>query len=158
MADAVGVKVTGLREVQAAFKQVDAALPKELRLRMKDIASHVVGVAQQRMPFESGEAARSLKPRATQRGAGIAFPQGGTPWRGVKADYYPWLDFGGSTGKGHVANGHNGYGGSVKRTIVKGGRFVYPAIADSREYIAEELDKGIVDVAQRAQFETDGNP
>ena len=125
-----------------------------MRVHMKDIADHVVGVAQQRMPFRTGEAAKSLKPRATQRGAGIAFPQGGAPWRGEKADYYPWLDFGGSTGRGHVANGHNGYGGSIVRPIVKGGRYLYPAIAESKDFIESNMNAAIEFVAKKAGFET----
>lgn len=147
------VEVRGLRDLSRAFKQVDADLPKELRDEMKAIADHVVGVAQQRMPFRTGTAARSLKPRATQRGAGIAFPGGGD--RG-KAAYYPWLDFGGTTGRGHVSNGHNGYGGSITRQRIAGGRYLYPAIAESKGYIAEAVDDAVVKVAKGAGFEVRG--
>jgi hypothetical protein len=150
----VGVKVLGIRELSTAFKAVDSTLSKEMRLSLKAVADHVVGIAQQKMPFQSGTAASSLKPRATAKGAGIAFPDGGTPWRGVKADYYPWLDFGGTTGKGHAASGHNGFGGGVVRPIVKGGRFLYPAIAESKEYISSEVDKAVQTVAKDAGFDT----
>lgn len=151
------VNVRGIREVVGAFRQIDRDLPKELQKKFKAVADHVVGVAQQKMPFVSGEAARSLRPRATQRGAGIAFPAGGTPWQGVKADYYPWLDFGGTTGKGHVSNGHNGFGGSVKRARVKGGRYLYPAIGESKEFIRDHVDDAIEDVAKHAGFTTTGH-
>ena len=155
MADkGASVDIRGLKELQGAFKQVDIGLPKELRARMKAIAEHVVGMAQQRMPFQTGEAAGGLRPRATERGASIAYPGGGAPWKGVKADYYPWLDFGGTTGRGHVANGHNGYGGSIKRALVKGGRYLYPAIEQSRGYILDEMDKAVEKVAEAASFET----
>jgi len=138
------VEVRGLRELQGAFRTIDRDLPKELRLHLKDIATHVVGVVQQRMPFGTGEAARSVKPRATQRGAGIAFPAGGKPWRDVKADYYPWLDFGGKVGRGR----------SIVRPVVKGGRYIYPAIAESRGYIETEVNAAVEVVAEHAGFET----
>jgi len=151
------VNVRGLREVAGAFRAVGHGLPKELQQGLKKVADHVIGTAQQRMPFGTGEAAASLRPRATQRGAGIAFPAGGTPWQGVKADYYPWLDFGGTTGRGHVSNGHNGYGGSIKRDRVKGGRYLYPAIAESREYIAEQVDIVVERISKEAGFTTTGH-
>lgn len=147
MADDVRVNVRGLRELSAAFRAVGNGLPKELQGKLKAVADHVVGVAQQKMPFRTGEAARSLRPRATQKGAGIAYPKGGTPWQGEKADYYPWLDFGGTTGKGH----------SVKRPVIKGGRYLYPAIGESKAFIAEHVDDAIETTAERAGFTTTGH-
>lgn len=159
MADSgVRVNVRGIKELSAAFRKIDHDLPKEFQKALKKVADHVVGVAQQKMPFQTGEAARSLKPRATGRGnASIVFPGGGLPWRGVKADYYPWLDFGGTTGKGHISNGHNGFGGSVKRSRIKGGRYLYPAIAESKEYIRGAVDDAVEDVAHKAGFITTGH-
>jgi hypothetical protein len=140
------VLITGLRELQAAYRSIDRELPKLLRVAMKGIADHVVGVVQQRMPWESGEAAKSLKPRATQLGAGIARPAGGTPWRGEKADYSPWLDFGGAVGRKH----------SVIRPVVKGGRYLYPAIAASKGETLDEAAKAIKKAASDQGFETKG--
>ena len=157
MADDVTVRVRGLEETQRAFRQIQHRAPPGLAKSMKAIADHVVGVAQQRMPFRTGEAAKSLKPKGTAKGAGISFPAGGAPWRGVKADYYPWLDFGGTTGKGHVANGHNGFGGSVKRSSPKGGRYLYPAIGESTAFISDETDKALKRVFIDAGFETKGH-
>lgn len=143
---APAVQVTGLRELQAAFRQVDKELPKELRKAFKVIAAHVAGVAQQRTPFVEGTAARSIRPRATQKGAGIAFPGGGPESAGTKDGYFPWLDFGGATGRNK----------SIKRERIKGGRYVYPAIAESVEYIADEVYDAIGEAAQHARFETRG--
>ncbi len=141
------VEVRGLRELSSAFRAVDRDLPKQLRVEFKGIAEHVIGVAQGKMEFGGGEAANSLRPRATQKGAGIAFPAGGKPWEGVKAAYYPWLDFGGTVGKGR----------RVKRDRVKGGRYVYPAIAESGKEIAEQVDDAVETVAERARFTTRGS-
>jgi hypothetical protein len=164
--DDVKLRVTGLKEVQGAFRQVDLDLPKELRLHLKDIADHVVGIAQQRMPHIEGEAQKSLKPRATQKGAGIAFPSGGPDsWapgmggskgRGEKGAYYPWLDFGGTTGRGRVsAGGHQRASarGNANRPLVKGGRYLYPAIGESKGYIEEQVLAAVEVVAERAKFE-----
>jgi hypothetical protein len=147
------VAIRGLAELQGAFRSVDRDIPKQLRLAMKAIADHVVGVAQQKMPWQTGEAERSLRPRSSATGAGIARPAGGTPWRGEPADYYPWLDFGGTTGRGHQTRGHNGGGGSIVRPIVKGGRYLYPAIAQSSKFIAEQAEGAVVKVAKDNQFE-----
>lgn len=157
MVDDVSVRVTGVAEFSRALKGVDTNLPKELRLEFKGVAEHVIGVAQQRMPFRTGEAAKSLKPRATQRGAGIAFPAGGRPWKGVKADYYPWLDFGGTTGRGRVAgSGHEKakVGGAIVRPVIKGGRYLYPAIAESRQFIEDAVDAAVKKLAAEADFDT----
>ena len=139
-----GIEIRGLRELQGAFRKIDPDLPKNLRLAMKAMAERVVTRAQGKMPHVSGEAASSLKPRATQRGAGIAYPSGGTPWKGVKADYYPWLDFGGATGRG----------GSIKRRVVKGGRYLYPAIAEARPDLARDAEAAVTNAARGAGFET----
>ncbi len=159
MADtSVRVNVSGIKEVAQAFQAVDDRLPKELQKDLKRVADHVIGVAQQRMPYDSGTAAHSLKPRATGRGtASILFPAGGPDSRGDKDGYYPWLDFGGTTGRGHVANGHNGFGGAIKRTRVKGGRYLYPAIAESQQYISDAVDDSIERLAKEAGFDTEGH-
>lgn len=151
-----GIQVTGLREWQTAIRQVDRELPKEVRKEFLSIADYVVGQAQQRMPWGSGEAMRSLKARATQKGAGISRPAGGTPWRGEKADYYPWLDFGGSVGRGRIANGHQAGGGSIHRPVVKGGRYLYPAIVGATDYIVQHVGDTILRVARTAGFEVRG--
>lgn len=150
------VAVVGLKDLKRALRQVDVALPKQLRTAFKPIAEHVVSEVRSKLPTRSGEAAASVRPRASQTGAGIAFPAGGVPWRGVKADYFPWLDFGGTTGPGHVANGHNGYGGSIVRPIVKGGRYVYPTIKEQGPFIVEAAGKAVDDVAREAGFEVRG--
>ena len=143
--------VRGIPELSRALKAVDADLYKALRLGMKAIADHVVGIAQQRMPYVTGTAARSVRPRATAKGAAIAFPRGADQGG---ADYYPWLDFGGSTGRGHKVG--QAWSGSIIRDTPKGGRYVYPAIAESRDYIGRTAYDLIEDVARRNGFGTEG--
>jgi hypothetical protein len=139
----VSVKVTGLRELATAFRRVDTELPRELKSRFLPIAQRVAGVVQQRMPIRSGRAAGSVGARATVRGASVVAG-------GRAAPYYQFLDFGGTTGRGH----HPGGGGSVKRPFVKGGRYIYPAIAESRDDTAKAVDDAIEGAARAAGFVT----
>lgn len=134
------VRVTGVKELNRAWRAIDAGLPKELRGAFLAISEKVAADARGRVPVITGEAAGSLRATATQRGAGISFPAGGTS-RG-KAQYYPWLDFGGTTGIHH----------SIHRDVIKGGRYVYPAIEDARERIIEGVGDAIDKVAQKAGF------
>ncbi|MEA2538470.1 MAG: hypothetical protein QOF11_2704 [Chloroflexota bacterium] len=148
----VKVEVRGIRELNSAFKAVDAGLSRELKAAFWGIANAVVGKIQQRMPHDHGDAAGSVKPRATAKGAGIAF--GGT-----KAPYMPWLDFGGSVGRGHVPG--QAWSGAIKRDwlgVPSGeGRYVYPAISEERGATAAAVDEAIAKVAKHAGFETTGS-
>lgn len=141
----VSVKVTGLRELATAFRQIDSELPKEMRKSFMAISQHVVGLVQQRMVIRSGRAAGSVKARATPRGASIA--AGGTA-----APYYPWLDFGGSVGRGHKEGVP--WSGSVRRATQKGGRYLYPAIAEARPEIEAGVDAAVEKTARSAGFDT----
>lgn len=150
---APGIHVYGLRETQAAFKQVDRQVPKQLKREFLDVADHVVGIAQQKMPFNTGVAAKSLKPMSTQLGAGIWRPAGGpgTGKLGHKsAQYYPWLDFGGSTGRGHID--HKAWSGAIQRPFIKRGRYLYPAIDESKDYIETQVFGAIILVAKETGF------
>jgi hypothetical protein len=135
----VSVRISGLRELNTAFRQIDRELPKNLRAGFLPVAQHVVGVAQQRMPHLTGTAQRAVKPRATQRGASIAFG-------GDAAPYGPWLDFGGRVGRRK----------SIVRPFITEGRYVYPGIAESREEIEQGADTAVKNAARHAGFETKG--
>jgi hypothetical protein len=135
----VKVEVRGLAELGRAFRQVDAELPKELKAAFRSIAERVIERARPFIPRVSGAAAASLKPRSTAKGAGIAFG-------GEKAPYYPWLDFGGKVGRKR----------SISRPVVPGGRYVYPAIAASRDAIGREVNEAVELVAERAGFDVRG--
>lgn len=163
MADrSVRVEVRGLKELSAAFAAVDKDIPKELQHALKDVSIHVIGVAQQRMPYLRGTAQNALRPRATGRGsAGIAFPGGGPGSGKDKAGFYPWLDFGGGkagargiTSSSPIA--HKKSTGGFKRPVIKGGRYLYPAIAESKDYIADKVYEAIERVAEEHKFEVRG--
>lgn len=145
------IQVTGLRELSSAFKRVSDELPKELKARFLAIAQHVVGVAQQRMPHRSGRAQGSVKARASARGAAIAFGGTAAPWM-------PWLDFGGSVGRGHKPG--VAWSGAIQRDWMGApsgsGRYVYPAISEARDETREAVDAAVKEVSEHAGFETGG--
>lgn len=144
----VKVEVRGIRELATAFRRVDAELPKQLKSAFLGVAQRVVRRAQAKMEFGAGKAASSVKARASARGASIAFG-------GQAAPYEPWLDFGGSVGRGHKPG--VAWSGSVKRDwrgLPSGmGRYVYPAIKESREDIAAAVDAAVFLVARSAGFD-----
>ena len=139
MADNVKVEVRGIRELSSAFRRVDAELPKQLKTAFLKIAERVVSVAQSGVPVLTGRAAASIKPRASTRGAGIAFG-------GSAAEYFPWLNFGGRVGRG----------GSIVRERVEPDRYIYRAVSSQKEETAAAADEAVKDVARRAGFETKG--
>ena len=152
MTDNFGVKVTGIREFGRALKKVDASLPKSLQGYMYGIAENVAGTIRAKMPHVSGRAAGSVKPKARSSGASIA-------WGGTAAPYMPWLDFGGSVGKGHQTG--VAWSGSVKRewkgVPTGSGRYVYPSISEARSDTEAAIDLAIKEVAEAAGFETRGS-
>lgn len=123
-----GVRVRGLREVVAALREADAEVPKRLREHLLPIARLIVAGTATKVPRGTGSAAGSLSARAGQRGASVAFG-------GASAPYFPWLDYGGSVGKGHRPGVP--WSGSVTRPWMPGGRYVYPTIAEHRDEIAQ---------------------
>lgn len=135
----VKVEVKGIRELSSAFKQIDTELPKELRVAFKEIAATVASTAAGQVPRRSGAAAGSIRPRATPKGAGIAFG-------GSSAPYMPWLEFGGAVGRNR----------SVTRPFMKTGRYIFPAIADAQDEIGNAALAAVETVAEHAGFGTKG--
>jgi len=131
------VEIRGIKELGRAFKQIDDDLAPELKSRFMGIASDVATTAQGKVPRISGKAAGSIKPRASVRGASIAF--GGTA-----APYMPWLNFGGRVGRRK----------SIVRERVTPDRYIYTTIGQKRDDISDAADDAIVDVARHAGFET----
>ncbi len=156
------VVVENEREFVAAIRKVNRDLPKHMSKAFKAIAVHVVGVARGKMEFGSGPAAQSLKAHGTTREASITFPAGGPESRGDRTGMYPWLDFGGgapgvrgvtsSTGASHERSSSQAF----KRGIPKGGRYLYPAIAESTGFIADAVDREMRYLIVAAGFDTEG--
>lgn len=144
--DKVGVVVTGIPELSRALKATNADLAKELRVGFKKIAQHVIGEAE-----KLGAPSGILRPRAGIKGAGIAFPRGGPDSGADPVGFYPWLDFGGGQplGRGVRAGG----AGPRRRSVVKEGRYLYPGIGQSTEYIVKTTYDLVEHVAEHNRFE-----
>ncbi len=136
------VKVTGLREVNAALKEVERGLPKAMQVEFKAIAEVIAESARGKVPRKTGAAAGSIRARATQRGAGIAFSDsdGSVP-------YFPWLNFGGRVGR------H----GSIERSTVTPDRYIYSSILSARDETMRAVDDAVKKVAGQAGFDTEGS-
>ncbi len=67
----------------------------------------------------------------------------------------PWLDFGGSVGRGHKPG--VAWSGATRRDWmgrpVGEGRYVYPAISGEREATIVAVEEAIVEAARGAGFE-----
>lgn len=131
------VEVRGIRQLNSALKKMEGDLDKQLRAAFLSIAERVSSDAAGRVPKRTGRAASSIKPKASTRGASIAFG-------GSRAPYYPWLDFGGRVGIKK----------SVTRPFIKRGRYVYPAIEDDNQFIRDKTDEALERIARAAGFDT----
>jgi hypothetical protein len=130
-ASPIGVK--GLKEFQRSIKKLDSDLPKALRIGLNGAADLIITKARPLIPKRTGKAAASLKAKSTQKAVRIGVG-------GRSAPYYPWLDFGGKTGKGK----------SVHRSFYSEGRYLYPTLRQNRPEITALLQGAILSVAKDA--------
>jgi hypothetical protein len=128
------IEVQGLREFQRALRDMDAALPKQLRVALNEASGVVIDYARPRFPRVSGRAAASLKARSSQREARVAMG-------GRAAPYAPWLDFG---GQGRVK------GRPPRREFHKSGRYVYKGLEVKRGEVTQILSDALTDLARTA--------
>ena len=142
-----GFRVTGLRELRKAMRDAEAGSQKHLQRRFKSVATLVASAIASRVTVgPTGHAAASVRPRATATSAGIVAG-------GPSAPYFPWLDFGGSVGRGHRPG--DPWSGAVKRYNPKGGIWIYPTIAEMGGVIEHEAGQGIADALEDAGWERD---
>jgi hypothetical protein len=130
------IKVDGLAEFQKSLRQIDADLPKQLRVMLNDAVTVVIDWAVPRIPRRTGRAAGSVKKRSSQREARVAM--GGT-----RAPHMPWLDFGGKVGRED----------SVVRPFRREGRYLYPGLKATHEDVTAIMEKGLAALAAGAGLE-----
>jgi hypothetical protein len=142
------VEFRGVKEFVAGLKAIDADLPKEMRSEFLGVATKIAGEVAAVFPHgATGRASGSVKPRAGAKAAGIAIG-------GAAAPYAPWLDYGGTVGRGHKVG--VGGSGSVTRPFIKGGRYLYPTIIASHDEIEKAAAAALVKVARSAGFTVKG--
>lgn len=127
------IKIVGLRDFQAALKQMDGESQKQLRVVLNQASDVVARGASRRVPRKTGRAAASLRAQSSQREARVV---GGSR----KVPYYGWLDFGGRIGRDK----------SQRRPFVQSGRFMYPAYSANRDSINRALQESLVALARGA--------
>lgn len=146
------IQVKGIKDLQSALRQISKDAATELRLGLNEAAQIVVDAAKPLVPVKSGKAAGSIKVGSTQRAAQIKVG-------GSAAPYFPWLDFGGSTGKGHVEKVAGS--GAIKRPwrgAPNGeGRYIYPTLRAKKTEIVKKVDALLARLAVSAGFETKGS-
>ncbi len=145
----LSIKVQGLAELNRAFKAVDDKVSGEgLKVAFLGIASTVASKAAMGVPRgATGDAAASYQPHSTSRGASVSMG-------GSAAPYAPFLDFGGTTGRGHKQGPMQG---AIKRDYlgrpVGSGRYLYPAISSEKEATADAVEAAIAGIAKAEDFE-----
>lgn len=144
------LRVEGLNDLAKRLKGLDPEFHKALRPALNDAAEIVVKIARPLVPVRTGKGRKSIKVSSTSKEARVA--EGGT-----SAPYMPWLDYGGTVGRGRVGkSGNAGFvAGSTKRPFIKEGRYVYPAYRSQRHNIVRLLDKRLNAVVEAAGLKVD---
>jgi hypothetical protein len=125
------IKISGLKEFQKALRDMDADLPKQIKIALNQASELVIRYAKPKIAHRSGAAARSLKVRSSAKAARIAAG-------GRAAPYYPWLDFGGKIPRGGT------------RAFYTQGRYIYPGLKANRDEITKALEVALSDLARGA--------
>lgn len=134
------VRVDGIRELNKALRDIDRGAARELRVALRSVADAVIAKTKPKVPYLTGSARSSYRARTVTGGAAVAFGNARTP-------YTPWLEYGGSVGRGHRPRRANS--GSVKRPRVEEGRYLYPTLREQMPEV-ERMALGITeDIATR---------
>jgi hypothetical protein len=132
------VEVEGLKDLNRALRRLDQDAPKALRLALNDAAQLLIDEVKPDIPRRTGKAAASLRVASSRTAVRIRVG-------GPKAPYYPWLDFGGRTGRNK----------SVVRRFYKEGRYLYPGLRRQREKFEGALRRSLVELATGAGLDVD---
>lgn len=132
------INVVGLAEFSRGLRKLDSEAPKGLRLALNAAAETLITATRPQIPTRTGRAAKSLVVRSTRTSARVGVG-------GKRAPYYPWLDFGGKTGRK----------GSVVRPFYSQGRYLYPTLGRIKPKIMEQLAEELAAVAAKAGLDVD---
>lgn len=134
------VTIDGLADFVRNLGKLNSDLPKAVRVAMNEAASLVVDRAQPQVPKRTGRAARSIKARSTRTAVRVV--EGGP-----RAEYMPWLDYGGRVGRRKA----------TRRRFIADGRYLYPSYEIERASgrFEEVMSRALLDVAAQAGIEVD---
>lgn len=159
----VGLQVQGLGQLLTALGKVSPEARKQLRTAGRDIGRDLASATAAKVPKRTGRAAASLK--ASVSGDRVLVTGGG-----AKAQYYAWLDFGGTVGRGRRstttitlytdrtgrvrlrrgATTRVGKTGTAVRPFIKGGRYLYPTYKLKRAWMRNRLEQAVMDACGSA--------
>jgi hypothetical protein len=132
------ISIDGLAEFNRGLRQLDKEAPKGLRLALNEAADLLIDRTRPIIPRRTGAAAKSLKAKSTRTSARVSVG-------GKKAPYFPWLDFGGKTGRKKA----------TVRPFYKEGRYLYPTLKKVRPEIEAKLGDALTAVARNAGLDVD---
>lgn len=127
------LKIEGLKDFQAALRDAEEGLQKQLRVVFNEAADAVVASARPFIPRRSGRLAGTLKASSGQREASVKLG-------GVKTPYAGFIEFGGRVGRRR----------SVIRRFVPGGRSLYPAVQREEGQLTDIMARGLERLADEA--------
>ena len=133
------VRITGLRELNAALKRMDADLPKEIKAALNTASEELVRQASSKVPKRTGRAAGTYRAAATRTAARVRVG-------GARAKYVPWLEFG---GEGRIK------GRPSKRQFITEGRYLYPTLRKLRPEFEQALLDAIGEAVRTSGLEVD---
>jgi hypothetical protein len=124
------VEVEGFSQWQQSLDRFSSQADEKIARMLAMAAETVADDAQRLVPRGSSGAARaSLKVVGPLVTAG-----------GPKVPYFGWLEFGGRVGRR----------GSVRRTFVPGGRYIWPQWMRQRTDILTAMENGLTDLARES--------
>lgn len=152
--------IAQMRDLQQRLKFWNPAEANAFRSGLRRAIAVIANNAKKKVPKLIGSAKKSIKPIADlgsspspKGGVNSSRGPGKAGFFGVKAGgddvpYYKWLDFGGTTGRGHKMGKNKG---AIKRKFLSDGRYLYPAVAESKSEVLNmleaALDKAVSDLA-----------
>lgn len=127
------IEVENLKKLRSALKDVGGGLDKELGQAGKKAAAIVAEAAARKVPVRSGRARDSLRSKVSYGGGAVVFGRSSVPYAG-------WLEFGGAVGRND----------SVKRPVVRGGRYIFPSLDEHRGEVLSSYEATVSDIIKRA--------
>lgn len=132
------IRIDGLTQFTRDLKKVDKDLPKAVRLALNEAVEIVTDYARPRVPSRSGRARGSIRSRSTRTAARVFAG-------GRRAPYYPWLDFGGKTGRNR----------SIHRPFHREGRYLWKGLIVKRDEFQARIERALVGVVEASGIEVD---
>jgi len=133
------IDIPGMAALKRDFKQLPKDVQKEFKREMAAVADNVAIFAASKINSRSGDAADGIR----SKGASIVERR--------EVPYLRWLDFGSRdprTGNSRAEGPWRGSG-----TGPKGGRFLYPALEQSREEIIRATGEAVENAGRKAGFQ-----